>query len=92
MNLIRLCFFSAHRNDMENIFPFFTLGLLLVLTNPDPKMAIWLFRSFTAARLIHTVVYVNAIRQPARAFSFLIGMIANVAMGVIVVKTAYAYL
>lgn len=60
-------FFSAHRNDLENILPGFLLGFLFVLTNPSPLSAALLFKVGALARIIHTVVYsVFPIPQPAR--------------------------
>ncbi|XP_065063264.1 microsomal glutathione S-transferase 1-like [Rhopilema esculentum] len=78
---------NAHRNDMENIFPFFTIGLLYVLCNPNPITATWLFRIFTAARIGHTVVYLNGVRQPFRALCFFIAIAVNFIMCGLVLKT-----
>ena len=78
--------FSAHRNDMENVYPFLMIGLVYVLSNPDPITATWLFRIFTAVRIAHTVVYVNAVRQPFRALCFGAGLAINVAMCVLTLK------
>ena len=47
----------AHQNDLENILPFFFISALYLLTNPDPFVAVNIFRAFTAARFIHTFVY-----------------------------------
>ncbi|XP_055685316.1 microsomal glutathione S-transferase 1-like [Lutzomyia longipalpis] len=61
----------AHLNDMENILPFLTIGLLYVLTNPNKVIASNLYRVAATARIIHTVVYaLYPIRQPARAICF----------------------
>ena len=34
----------AHLNDMENILPFFCLGLLYIFTNPAVSTALLVFR------------------------------------------------
>lgn len=74
----------AHMNDIENILPFLTIGLLYTLTNPSAMIAIMLFRIFAAVRLLHTVVYaIYPIRQPARAICFFIGYLITLYMTVI---------
>lgn len=73
----------AHLNDLENIPAFWVAGLLYCLTNPEPALAINLFRAFTAARVLHTIVYaVVPIPQPARALSFFVGYGVTVYMAV----------
>ncbi|TDG42100.1 hypothetical protein AWZ03_011470 [Drosophila navojoa] len=47
----------AHRNDLENILPFFAIGLLYTLTNPSAFLAINLFRAVGISRIVHTLVY-----------------------------------
>uniref|UniRef100_A0A182LW85 Microsomal glutathione S-transferase 1 n=1 Tax=Anopheles culicifacies TaxID=139723 RepID=A0A182LW85_9DIPT len=80
----------AHRNDLENILPFFTIGLLYMLTNPEPFIAINLFRAVAVARIIHTLVYaVVVIPQPARGLSWGIAYGATAYMAV---KTALFFL
>ncbi|CAG7835149.1 unnamed protein product [Allacma fusca] len=44
----------AHRNDLENILPFFALGFLYSCTQPDPDTVNMLFKVFTLARFAHT--------------------------------------
>uniref|UniRef100_A0A3F2YU05 Microsomal glutathione S-transferase 1 n=2 Tax=Anopheles christyi TaxID=43041 RepID=A0A3F2YU05_9DIPT len=61
----------AHRNDLENILPFFVIGFLYLLTNPAPWLAINLYRVVAASRILHTIVYaVVPIPQPARFLAF----------------------
>uniref|UniRef100_A0A1Y9IW41 Microsomal glutathione S-transferase 1 n=1 Tax=Anopheles minimus TaxID=112268 RepID=A0A1Y9IW41_9DIPT len=80
----------AHRNDLENILPFFTVGLLYMLTNPEPFIAINLFRAVAVARIVHTLVYaVVVIPQPARGLSWGIAYGATAYMAV---KTALFFL
>jgi len=72
--------YRAHLNDLENILPFLILGLLYVGIAPSAHWAKMLFRIFTAARFVHTFVYVRAIPQPARALSFMVGTAVNIYM------------
>ena len=52
-------------NDLENILPFLALGLLYVGTGPSFSLARTLFRVFTGARFVHTLVYaVYVVPQP----------------------------
>ncbi|XP_060663867.1 microsomal glutathione S-transferase 1 isoform X1 [Drosophila nasuta] len=77
----------AHRNDLENILPFFIVGLLYTLTNPSAFIAINLFRAVGISRIVHTLVYaVVVVPQPARALSFFValGATAYMALQVIV--------
>ena len=75
----------AHLNDMENIYVFLILGLFYVLTKPKIWWATMLFRVFTGARILHTIVYLNGVRQPARALCYLVGQLVNIYMAVTVV-------
>ncbi|KAI9590153.1 microsomal glutathione S-transferase 1 [Glossina fuscipes] len=71
----------AHRNDMENILPFFIIGFLYVLTDPSKFLAINLFRIVAFGRLIHTLVYaVVCVPQPARALSFAVAHLSTAYM------------
>ncbi|ETN64006.1 glutathione transferase, microsomal [Anopheles darlingi] len=68
----------AHRNDLENILPFFIIGLLYMLTGPAPFIAINLFRAVAIARILHTLVYaVVVIPQPARGLSWGVAYLAT---------------
>ncbi|KAH8396018.1 hypothetical protein KR222_001878 [Zaprionus bogoriensis] len=61
----------AHRNDMENILPYFLMALIYVCTDPNPLIACNLFRLAAVARIIHTLVYaVYPVPQPARILAF----------------------
>merc|ERR1712018_556219 len=71
----------AHLNDMENILPFFCLGILYIFTNPALSTAVLVFRIFAACRIVHSVVYLLVIPQPARALAFFGGMGCNLFMG-----------
>merc|ERR1712083_48388 len=67
----------AHQNDIENIVPFLFLGLLYIFTNPAYSSALLAFRVFVGARILHTIVYLNVIPQPARALTFFTGVGVN---------------
>jgi len=78
----------CHLNDLENVTFFVLLGLLYVSIGPSLSSAALHFRVFTAARYIHTVSYVWAVPQPARALSFLVGLVVCLSMGYQVVMAA----
>uniref|UniRef100_A0A1Y9H9C5 Microsomal glutathione S-transferase 1 n=1 Tax=Anopheles farauti TaxID=69004 RepID=A0A1Y9H9C5_9DIPT len=71
----------AHLNDLENIFPFFVIGFLYLLTNPAPFLAINLFRAVAVSRILHTLVYaVVVVPQPARFLAFMGAMVPTAYM------------
>ncbi|RUS75715.1 hypothetical protein EGW08_016530 [Elysia chlorotica] len=72
----------CHQNDLENVIPFVLLGLLYVASGPSLGAALLHFRAFTVARFLHTLVYLNSVRQPARALCFLCGIVVNISMAV----------
>ncbi|XP_041368245.1 microsomal glutathione S-transferase 1-like [Gigantopelta aegis] len=75
---IRRC----HLNDLENVIPFVLIGLLYVATGPSLSSALLHFRLFAGSRLAHTVVYLLAVPQPARAILFTVGILATASMAV----------
>jgi len=68
-----------HRNDLENILPFFTVGLIFVLMGASAFGAQVYFYTFTAARIVHTITYV-AKMQPWRTVAFVVGTLCMVGM------------
>ncbi|XP_059617675.1 uncharacterized protein LOC132262421 [Phlebotomus argentipes] len=61
----------AHRNDMENIYPYILLGFGYLLTDPSPWFATLLFRTGAIARIVFTIVYsIHVVPQPTRAIAF----------------------
>lgn len=83
--------FRAHRNDLENILPFFAIGLLYVLTDPRAFVAIILFSAVGIARIVHTLVYaVFVIPQPARALSFFVALVCTAYMAICVIWAVLA--
>lgn len=61
-----------HRNDMENIPLFFAVGLAFVLAGASASAAWWYCWTFTVARLLHWVSYLNHL-QPWRAIFYFVG-------------------
>ncbi len=72
----------AHRNDLENILPYFGVGLLYALTNPSITAARIFFIGFTAARVLHSVCYLWQL-QPWRTLAFGVAQILMLLMLVI---------
>ncbi|XP_065363096.1 microsomal glutathione S-transferase 1 isoform X2 [Calliphora vicina] len=61
----------AHRNDMENILPYFTMALIYICTDPSPAIARNLFPVASIGRIIHTLVYAfYPVPQPSRVISW----------------------
>ncbi|XP_037028771.1 microsomal glutathione S-transferase 1-like isoform X1 [Bradysia coprophila] len=70
---LSLFFYRAHRNDLENILPFFTIGFFYIFTSPSVYFATQLYRAAAISRLLHTFVYaVVVVPQPARAIAFFV--------------------
>ena len=67
------------RNDLENIPAFFAIGLIYVLSGASAMAAAVYFWTFTVARVVHTVVYMNHL-QPWRALSFGVGALCVIGM------------
>jgi glutathione S-transferase len=77
----------AHQNDIENIFPFLSLGFLYLFTNPALATATTVFRIFSGARIFHSIVYLWEVPQPSRALTFFVGMGVNLYMGYKILTT-----
>jgi prostaglandin-E synthase 1 len=65
----------AHRNLLESLPMFFALGLIGVLAGISPLGAKICFITFTAARVLHSLVYIKEL-QPFRTLSYAIGSFA----------------
>ncbi|KAH0540551.1 microsomal glutathione S-transferase 1 [Cotesia glomerata] len=63
----------AHQNDLENILPWFVMTLIWLTTGPSKFLAVTLIRTFTFARIIHTIAYAIFAVQPYRAIAFFVG-------------------
>jgi uncharacterized MAPEG superfamily protein len=69
----------AHRNDLENILPFFGVGLLYVLARPSLGAARVLLLGFLLARVLHSFFYIRGL-QPYRTIAFGAGSLLMLAM------------
>ena len=69
----------AHRNDLENILPYFGVGLLYTFINPSMFAAEIYFIGYTVARVLHSIFYIRAM-QPHRTIAFGIALVLMLAM------------
>ncbi len=69
----------THRNDLENILPFFLVGWIYLQIDSSVHMAQNLFVTFTIARLAFTVAHLKA-WQPWRSLLFLAAEICTLIM------------
>ncbi|KFV12281.1 Prostaglandin E synthase, partial [Pterocles gutturalis] len=60
----------AHRNDMENIFPFLFLGAVYSLLDPSPAVARIHFFIFCVGRIVHTIAYLLGLKAPTRSVAY----------------------
>ncbi|NXI51415.1 MGST1 transferase, partial [Chloroceryle aenea] len=79
----------GHLNDLENIVPFFGMGLLYALSGPDLSTALLHFRIFTGARILHTLAYLIPLPQPSRGLSWAVGYAVTISMAYKVLKTSF---
>jgi uncharacterized MAPEG superfamily protein len=68
-----------HRNDLENILPFFTVALIFVLMGFSAFAAQMYFYTFTGARIVHTITYLAKL-QPWRTVAYVVGVLCMVGM------------
>nr|XP_058944721.1 microsomal glutathione S-transferase 1-like [Pocillopora verrucosa] len=73
----------AHLNDLENIPIFMITAWLYMFSGMPVSWGIWCLRVFTAARVFHTIVYLNAFSYP-RAVSFAVGACCTAFMAICV--------
>jgi glutathione S-transferase len=69
----------AHRNDLENILPFFAVGAVYAATEPSALGAWLCFGGFTLGRILHTVFYLGE-RMPHRTIAYALGYFATLWM------------
>jgi glutathione S-transferase len=69
------------RNDLENIPLFFVIGLIYVLDGASASAAAAYCWTFTIARLLHWIVYLNHL-QPWRAICYFVGYLSILGMAV----------
>lgn len=72
----------AHRNDLENVLPFFVVGLLYLLTNPGEFLAVNLIRAFAVSRIVHSAVYALCVVPKVRGPAFGVGLLITAYMAV----------
>lgn len=63
----------AHRNDLENVVPWFIITYIWLGTEPSVTLAKILIRTFVLSRIAHTLSYAVLSQQPTRAISFFVG-------------------
>lgn len=71
----------AHRNDLENLLPFFICGLLYVLAGGQALAGYIYCGVFLISRMLHTIAYLLArpmLRRNAYTFAFLMIVIVGV--------------
>ncbi|XP_073334275.1 prostaglandin E synthase [Pagrus major] len=81
----------AHRNDMENIYPFLFLGAVYAMTGPSLSVARIHFLVFFLARMLHSVAYLFALRAPTRSLAYTIAQIPCVSMAVQILIAVAVY-
>ncbi|CAM4541566.1 unnamed protein product [Leuciscus chuanchicus] len=72
----------AHRNDMENIFPFLFLGAIYSMTGPSYAVARLHFLVFFLGRVVHSIAYLLALKAPTRSFAYVIAQVPCVSMAI----------
>lgn len=78
----------AHRNLLESLPLFFALGGIYVATGAPALGATICFITFTAARVLHTIVYLKAL-QPWRTMFYGIGALSLIAQVVLILLTVF---
>lgn len=74
----------AHRNLLESLPMFFALGLLCVLAGVSSLGGQICIGLFTAARIVHSIVYIKAL-QPWRTIAYALGALSLLGMAVQIV-------
>lgn len=69
----------AHLNDLENIPGFLVLATLFTLTGASATAGWAYFGVFFAARLVHTLCYLNGV-QPWRTAMFFLGQLTQLGL------------
>ena len=79
----------AHRNMLETLPLFFTLGLIFVLAGGSVMGAEICFGAFTVARVLHSIVYLKEL-QPWRTMMFAISLFSLIGLMVQIVMAVMA--
>lgn len=69
----------AHRNDLENILPFFVVGAIYAATQPSALGAWLCLPGFALARVLHTIFYLRS-AMPHRTLAYAYGYFATLWM------------
>lgn len=78
--------FRAHRNDLENLVPFFIGGLLFLASGASSTAGIAYFCLFLLARFLHTFAYlhdfeVSRLKARLRNATYTLGWLVTIVMG-----------
>ncbi|KAM6297219.1 prostaglandin E synthase [Aegotheles albertisi] len=81
----------AHRNDMENIFPFLFLGAVYSLLDPSPAVARIHFLIFCVGRIVHTIAYLLQLKAPTRSVAYSVAQLPcfSMALQILLATTPY---
>ncbi|KAM9594326.1 prostaglandin E synthase isoform 1-T4 [Morphnus guianensis] len=81
----------AHRNDMENIFPFLFLGAIYSLLDPSPAVARIHFFIFCMGRIVHTIAYLLQLKAPTRSVAYSVAQLPcfSMALQILLATTPY---
>ncbi|KAM7087797.1 prostaglandin E synthase isoform 1-T1 [Ciconia maguari] len=81
----------AHRNDMENIFPFLFLGAIYSLLDPSPAVARIHFFIFCVGRIVHTIAYLLRLKAPTRSVAYSVAQLPcfSMALQILLATTPY---
>src|SRR6185312_7079092 len=71
----------AHRNDLENLLPFFVCGLLFVLFEGSRIAGYVYCGAFLVSRVLHTLAYLGA-RPMLRRNAYTLGFLVIAFMGI----------
>ena len=84
--------FRAHRNNLENLLPFFVAGWLYLSSGASPFVGMAYFVAFFIGRSLHTYAYLGK-RAMMRRNAYSLAWLAIVAMslhaGFVVVRVAF---
>ncbi|NXS54018.1 PTGES synthase, partial [Brachypteracias leptosomus] len=81
----------AHRNDMENIFPFLFLGAVYSMLDPSPAVARIHFLIFCVGRIVHTIAYLLQLKAPTRSVAYSVAQLPcfSMALQILLATTPY---
>jgi prostaglandin-E synthase 1 len=79
----------AHRNLLESLPMFLALGLIAVLAGANPLGVQICLGTFTGARVLHSIVYLNGL-QPWRTIFFAIGLFCLLGLSVMSLLAVFA--